>query len=276
MHSRRVLVLAACLVALTNSGCAELLSLLRGGVRTPVATYQKVELASITLDDATVAATFQIDNPNPIGLSLAGIGYAFSLDGRRLFDGQLPNGLQLPPNGRMTLVVPVKVPFSALPDLATTFATRTEAPYTVAASATVRTPIGELTLPLSWTGKLPIPHLPKLSVGSARVENLSFLGARLVVTLAVDNPNGFELPLSSLTGHVLVAGQQIAALGLAASRPLAAGRVTMVELPIDLSFASAGLAVSAALAQGRAAVRLQGAASIAGRMLPLDLATTLQ
>lgn len=273
---RRIVLVVTLALALTSTGCAELLKMLKGGVRTPTATYQSAALDSISLDDATVSATFAIVNPNPIALNLAGVAYAFALDGHPVINGTFPTGIQLAANGTSSLKVPVKIPFSAIPNLVTTLRTKTEAPYDVKGSVSVKTPIGDLTLPIHWAGTLPLPQLPKMSVAGAHVQNLSFTGARVVISLAVNNPNGFALPLTALTGRVLVADQQVAALGLPASKPLAAKTVTTVDLPIDVSFASAGFAVSTAMARGSAALRLTGSASVAGKTLPLDLATTLR
>jgi LEA14-like dessication related protein len=273
---RRAALVATVALALLSTGCAELLRMLAGGVQTPSAAFQSAALDTISLDDATVAATFQITNPNPIGLNLAGVGYAVTFEGQPLFEGNFPTGIQLAANATSPLTVPVRIPFSAIPNLATTLLTKTEAKYEVRGAVTVRSPIGDLTLPIHWGGTLPLPQLPKLSVSGARVQNLSFSGARIVVTLAVNNPNVFALPLTALTGRVLVAEQQVAALALPASKPLAAKTVTAVEIPIDVSFASAGFAVSTAMARGSAALRLQGSASVAGKTLPLDLGTTLQ
>ena len=274
MRKLRLLAVFVALVSL--AGCASLLKLLQGGLKTPAATFQHADLQNASLQDVTVAATFRLDNPNPIGLALAGVGYGFSLDGHELFEGQLANGLNLPPGGSASLVVPVRVPYSAVPELATTLATKTEAPYAVDASATVHTLIGDLTIPLHWTGTLPIPKLPQVKVSSVRVRGLSFSGAQLVVALAVENPNGFALPLTALDGQLLVSGQAVASLGLTAGRPLAAKQTTAIELPIDVSFASAGLAVSRALTHAGAPVRLRGHATIAGRAIPLDLTTAIR
>lgn len=271
----RFALLAVAVLAL-NTGCAELLRALRGGVQTPTAKYQSSKLDTISLDDATISASFEITNPNPIAVSVAGVTWAFSLDSQKLFDGSLKGGLQLPASGRTTLVVPVKIPFSAVPGLLTTLANKIEAPYEVIGRVTVTTPLGPIGLPIRWSGLLPIPKMPKVTLNNARVENISFTGARVVLAFDVDNPNVFQLPLQALGGNVSVAGQNIARLSLSAPRPLLAGQKVPLELPVDVSFSSLGLAISSAIASKSATVRLQGEARIAGKPLPLDVGTTLR
>ena len=271
MH--RVPLVAVLALALT--GCAGLMQALRTSVQTPTATHTGTKLQEISLDAATVAATFTVANPNAVGVKLDGLDWAFSFDGQKLFDGRLPTGLNLPANGRTQLTVPITVPFKAIPSLLTTFASKKEAPYSVQASATVKTPIGPLTLPLGWEGVLPVPKLPSVRLTTARVDTVSLTGARLTVALAVENPNVFRLPLEALGGRVLVGGQPVASVALSNARALEPGRVTQLELPVDISFASTGLAVTSALTSGRATLALDGQAKVGGKALPFDLKTTL-
>jgi LEA14-like dessication related protein len=267
--------LAVVVLTLPLASCQTLLALLSATFQSPTATYRESKLEAITLDDATVAATFEVMNPNAVTLDVAGIAYEFHLDDQKIFDGQLEGGLKLAPNGTSPLVVPVRVPFASIPGLATTLATKPEAPYVVRAKVSVKTPVGDMSLPIGWSGQLPIPKLPTVKVASAKVSGISFTGARLTVTLDVQNPNVFALPLEALEGSILVAGQSVAKLGIAAAQPLAAKGSAQVQLPVDISFASAGMAVSSAMATQSAEIAVRGEASFGGKKLPLNLSATL-
>lgn len=270
---RRLIFTAIFAASLT--GCAQLSRVLRSSAATPTATYQSTSLSNISLDDATVEATFAIRNPNAMGLKLEGLDWAFNFDGQQVFDGKFPTGLQLPANGTTLLKVPITVPFKALPSLFTTFSSKDEAPYSVKARASVKTPLGTIALPLGWEGMLPVPKMPKVSLGTARVESLTLTGARVMVQFALENPNSFALPLEALGGQVKVAGQQVAALALPKGQPLTAGKTTAVHLPIDISFANVGFAVANALSSGNATLAVDGQAKVGGKSLPMNLKTTL-
>lgn len=263
------------LLLLLTGGCAQVSKLLRSSARTPTATHKATRLANITLDDATVEATFAIHNPNAMGLKLDGLDWAFAFDGQKLFDGKMPAGLQLPANGTSELKVPITIPFRAIPALVTTYRTKAEAPYKVQARASIKTPVGVLALPIGWEGMLPIPKLPSIALDTARIDSVTLTGARVLVQFGVDNPNKFALPLDALGGRVTVAGHQVAGLSLATPRPLAAGEKTLVQLPIDISFASAGFAVASAITSGSTTLGVSGQASVAGKALPMNLSTTL-
>lgn len=261
--------------ALSLSGCTALLQTLRGTVEPPRAVFRSAALTGIDLDAATIDAQFRLENPNPVGVTLQRLTWAFSLDGTRVVDGTLPGGLRLAPSGSTPLVLPVRVPFASVPGLLTTFAGRDEAPYVVEGRATVRTPLGDVAIPLRFKGMLPIPKLPTVALRSVRIESLSLVRGRLGVALSVTNPNVFPLPLEALTARLSVAGQPVASLGLDASRMVGPKETVELQLPVDVSFAGAGVAVLGAIQAGSARVGLAGEAKVGGRWLPLDLSTTL-
>lgn len=276
MLGRRRAVVGFVVLAVVASGCGTLLRSLKGTVEAPRAQLEEAKLGAVSLDDVTVVATFVVTNPNLVAVQLAKTDFAFSLDGKKIFEGSAPSGLDLPAGGRAKLTLPVKVPWSAVPDLVTTFASKNEAPYVVQGRVGVKTPIGDLPLPIKFGGTVPIPKLPKVSLGTARVDEMSLAGARVLVRLDVDNPNVFGLPLDALLGSVKIAGQPVAQLGLAAARPLEAGKTTPVEIPVNVSFVSAGMAVASALSSRSATVEVAGEAKVAGRSLPLSLSTSLR
>jgi len=271
-HSR---ALAVVLLTLPLASCQTLLAILSAGFQRPVVTFREASLQGITLDEATVAATFDVQNPNAIGVETVGIAYAFSLDGKQILEGQLPAGLQLGPNAVSPLVLPVRIPFSAVPDLVNLVATKSEAPYGVRATVSIRTPVQDFAIPLSWEGVLPIPRLPTVRVASAALSELSLGGARLTVTLGVENPNAFAIPFDALEGDIQVAGQSLAKLGLERTTALGARGSTELAIPVQISFLAAGLAVSTALAAQSADLAVRGAATFAGRKVPLNLSTTV-
>lgn len=269
----RPLVLLAALA--TTPGCATLLKLFEAATEPPTAQFQKAEVRSVSLEDATIAATFTVTNPNPLALSLEGLDWKFALDGKQLLAGTAPDGLRLPARGSTALVIPIKVPFTAIPDLFTTFSTKDEVPYAVNAVATVRTPIGPISLPLDWSALLPVPKLPTVALATARLDQVSLLGASMSVVLKVTNPNVFPLPLDALSGAVVVADRNVAQLGLSSPRPLGPKETIDVTMPIQVSFAQLGLAAATAISTRQAAVGVRGSAAFAGHSVPLDFRTTL-
>lgn len=274
-RTKRLLGLCA-LLLVVGAGCSSLNRMLRGAFQPPTAVFQSATLQGVSLQDATVAATFELVNPNPVGLSLGEIGYAFSLDGKRLFDGQMKQGLKLPSSGRTRVTVPVRVPFESVPGLFTTLASQKEAPYEVAGRLAFDTPVGRIGVPIKWAGVLPIPKLPQVSLSGVRMENVGLQGARFVVGLQVDNPNVFALPFQALQASLALAGQDVTTLGLTPNKPIEAQGKMSLDVPVDVSFAGLGTAVTSAVMQKKATVQLNGQAMLGGKSLPLSLQTTLR
>jgi LEA14-like dessication related protein len=267
---------AVLVTVLGCAGCAVFSDVLNGTLQNPTITFVSARLDSVTLDSATVVGTFRVDNPNAFSVSLGNVDFGVTLDSQKLFDGSVPNGLDLPASGAVQLPVAIQIPFKALPGLLTTLVNKTEAPYQVAGHVAVHTPISDITLPIAWSGVVPIPSLPKLSLSGARVDSLSLSGARIILTLAVDNPNAFALPLESLGASLSIGDQSVAQIAVEAAQALGAKQTTSVELPVSVSFLQSGLGLARTLGSGGATYRVQGGAKVAGHTLPLDLSGTLR
>lgn len=271
MRTLRTVLLVLSLSSL--SACATLQRWVASGFDTPTATFVDARLQSIDLDRATVLATFDLQNPNYAGLSLSEVSYALTIEGRAVGRGTLPKGVALPGRGRTTLEVPVTVAFQELGELAKSLAGRKEAAYKVEGTAAVRTPIGDLAVPLAWTGTLPIPQMPSVRLASARLDSLTFAGARASIALAVENPNTFSIQLGGLDGQLVAAEQRLAAVQLAAPRTLPAGKTETIELAVEFSLLNAATAASS-MATG-STLRIVGSARVADRTVPLDLSLTM-
>ena len=113
---RRILPLAACAVALalSASSCAALRDLFRNAFQKPELRFKTVNIRDVSLTGAGINTVWTLENPNPMGLSLAEIDYAFFVEGKQVVAGKPRNGLQIPASGRTELVFPADVKFQEL------------------------------------------------------------------------------------------------------------------------------------------------------------------
>lgn len=156
---RFTLTALALAIALTSTGCATLTMLLHGGFKTPTATLQSASIESVGLEAVTLAATFSVENPNPVGVRLAGIDWQFAFDGEALLDGSLAEPLELRARSATTVKIPIRVPYKAIPNAVLVFARRPQAPYEVTGTFVVDTPLGRRAVPVRWSGEFPRPGL---------------------------------------------------------------------------------------------------------------------
>lgn len=271
----RTLIRSAALAAslLVVAGCAAVRDLAAAAFEKPKLTFQSVSVESFDLEGATLAFQYRLENPNRVGLNLAKLGYALDVEGTRVVDGQLNQGLRIPAAGTVPVTLPVHVKFKDVPGFVRLVTQRDAVKYTLSGNAGVSTPIGVVDLPLSHTATLALPRLPGFSLETVAIRSASLTDLALDVRLAVQNPNPFPVPAGQLAYGLSVGGTRIASADGAALGAVPAGGRAVVSLPVKLSLLGAGRAVYQLVqGNGPVPVALSGKATIAGIQIPLDLA----
>jgi LEA14-like dessication related protein len=262
----------ACLLLLPMFGCATLKSLT---VSRPVVAFEQARLDKIDLDGADVTLLYQVQNPNAAPINLSHGSYAIDVDGHALAAGQPPNGFAFPP-GTSELSFPVHLVWTQVLPALQALATQDSVHYKASGTVGIDTPLGPLTMDLSHEGTIPTPKLPQISIDSPRLTSLSPLGARISIPLRVANKNAFPLPLAGVTGDVRIAGESVGRLLLPAQGVIPAKQESVIQVPLDISFLSAGLAVAKALQAGQAEVVIDGTLSVGLSSLPLHISQVVQ
>jgi len=265
---RRILV-AALLLGLFSTDCA-LLKNLSSAFKEPTLTFKSASLADASLGGATVNLVFSVENPNSIGISLADVTYAFSVEGKQVVAGQPPAGLQIPAGGSADLTFPASVKFSDLASVVETFLTKDSASYRAEGQVGFQTPVGVLHVPLFKEGEFEVPKVPKFEFGSPRIAELSLAGATLEFPVTVTNRSPFALAIQSFSGALQIAGANVGTLSSGDFGQLEAKGSRQLTLPVAIHFAQAG-AVAAALREGRANVSLSGQVHSGGTAVPLSI-----
>lgn len=226
-------------VALLASGCAALQSELEQ--RRPTVEVRGARVAGLSFDEARLEVELRIDNPNPVGIELAGIDYDLALDGRSVLSGERDRTLAIPPDGARTLALPIRVPFADAAAVLGELGGRESLAYAVELGAVLDVPvIGRRRVPARAEGRLPVPSMPAIRAADLRLDSLDWSGARVVLELAVDNPNPFGFALERLDYTLRVEGTEWASAGAApGTRVPAEGRATLA-LPFRLDFATVG------------------------------------
>lgn len=262
--------------ALLLSGCAELaqyLNLFAGSgssaFKRPTLTLKAARVTDVTLAGLSLETTWQLDNPNALGLSLSSIEYALFVDGHQVLAGAPASGLQLPANGSSELRFPASVKFADLGGLVQTFLTKDRARYRAQGSVGMQTPLGELKLPLATEGDFEVPKVPQVQLGNPRVTNLSLMGATVEFPLTVTNRNGFPMPISQVSGTISVAGAPLGTLSTGDLGEMTAQGARQVALPLQVNFLSAAGAAVTAIRGGNAQVQFNAAVSSGGVAVPM-------
>lgn len=255
------------LFATGASGCAALGQLFRAAFTEPTLRFQSAQVGNFTLSDATVNLTWIVENPNPVGLSLASFDYGLFVEGNQVVAGAPPLGLRISPQGESTVTFPATVRFADLGPVLTTFLEKDTAAYRASGSLGLQTPIGVVQLPLQHEGTFEVPKVPKVELLAPRITRLDLTSATVELALNLTNRNTYELPIGDLAGTVSIAGAPIGTVQ-AQKLGLSPSGTRELRLPLTLQFAQAGSA-ALALQRGAAQVVFEGSLTSGQSSIPL-------
>ena len=223
------------LLALSLFACSSMQDLLQK----PKLTFRDVQVKEASLTDSTLEFHFDVENPNPLGLALGNLRYAFEIGGKALSSGELPANTALPAQGHADLAVPLKIDYQqAFGSLQKLF-TEDAPEYRVSGSFRV----GPFEIPYSQTGRLKLPRMPRLAIKQLRLISTDPLAPTWTLELELDNPNEFSIPLEGLDYAFNLRGRDLAT-GRTELERMNAGQRTTLALPLRLSLADLGLALA--------------------------------
>jgi LEA14-like dessication related protein len=140
------------------SSCASLKQLTEKAVAQPKITFKSATLENATLASARFNLAFSVENPNPVGLSLAEVKYALSVEDKPVVAGAPPLGLRIPANGVGDLNFPASLNFAEFASALEAFLRKDAASYQAKGELGIATPVGMLRLPLSHEGPLTVTN----------------------------------------------------------------------------------------------------------------------
>ncbi|HUT53453.1 MAG TPA: LEA type 2 family protein [bacterium] len=243
------LLLAFIIVAVF--GCPQARDVIEKVVQPPSLTVKAVQLTGISYQTIDLNLATEINNPNPVGLKLAGIDYALLLAERPLASGNLASGLELKPMGQSTADFPLSLAYSEVQKIYDASQNKDELPYKLSGRVQLDTPVGRIAVPFQTSGMMPVVRPPKLSGVTVNVSKLSLFGADLVIGIKVQNPNSFPLAIAAMDYALKLEGQDFSS-GHVADQAVPRKASGTIKVPLHLDFASAGSWAYSLIAKGKA------------------------
>ena len=267
----RKLALVVPLLAL--AACAGIEKLAASAVQPPKLTFKSAALQALDLEGATLAFTWDLENPNGFGVDVARVAWSVDAEGTRIASGDLPGGVKIAARATAPVTFPVRVRFQDVPGIVGLLTSgKDQLAYQLAAKVGVNTPVGVVEVPVSHAGHVALPATPRFALEGISVRSLSFSEVSLDVRVRVQNPNAFPLPLGKLDAALAIAGAPVARAQALEVAPVAKGTSAVVAIPVKLDVRSAGRAAADVARGGDVEVDLSGQATLAGLPLPLHLA----
>lgn len=261
-------------LTLVGSGCAYLSQFLRAAFTPPDFRFKTANIGNFSLSDATVNLVWELENPNPVGISLASLTYGLFVEEKQVVAGAPPLGMRIAPSATTELVFPANVRFQDVAPVLKTFLEKDHAAYRAAGSIGVQTPIGVLSFPLEKQGTFEVPKIPKVTLLTPRITQLGFSSATVEFPLSITNRNSFALPFGGLQGGLSIAGAKVGTLSSGNLGTLDPSGTREIRLPVTVNFLQATQAANA-LRQGSATVSFDGALTSGSAAIPLKFQQNL-
>jgi LEA14-like dessication related protein len=239
------------LLAQCAFACAGLKDLLGGEFKKPSLNFKRVDFSDFSLCGLTLNTVWALDNPNPVAIRLAELGYNLSVENKQVVAGSPAKGLDIGSNQVSELVFPANIKFLDVASVLSTFLTKDRANYKASGEIGVDTPVGVMRFPLSHEGDFEVPKTPSIDFGSPRISDMSIRGATIELPLSIGNRNSFALPISGIAGGLSLAGVSMGTLSTGDLGALDAKGSKNISLPLKVNFFEAGGAVMKAVQDGK-------------------------
>ncbi len=207
MKTNLKIVLIGIFVVVVIIGCQKAGEIIKENIQTPKVSLADLAVTDISSQKLSLAAKLAIDNPNPIGLSLAGMDYALELNGEPFFSGESNEGMNIAASGKSHIKVPIALKYEQLNKVYNSLKGQDEFPYRLSGQVKLNTPIGSLPIPYDLKGKLPVVRPPKINSVDLKMKNLTLTEAKLDLNLKLFNPNPFPLNISKLNYQLRMDGK---------------------------------------------------------------------
>jgi LEA14-like dessication related protein len=277
----RSLAVLAAVVSIGCGGHAKKLPPAPIPVERPRVALQGARVESLGFSGLELVFDCRIENPNPFPLSVVKVRYALALEGRTAARGTAATPVLIAPGlpdgaGLGSFAVPVSVRFADVPAYGPLLARDRDAEYALTGDVTFHTPAGDVSVPLSQTGRLGMPRAPKIHVGGVRLAKASPRKVRLELSVAVENPNAFPIPAGRIHYALFLSGKEVAKTDLVIAEPIAGGGNAAFPGSIEVSVLKAGTAAARLLIPFTSLdANVRGEAVFGGVPVPLDLATSI-
>lgn len=250
--NRRGLLAIMLLAVAGLSGCASFDTVKKAaGIKDPEVSISGIGVSSISMEGMTLQFALDVDNPNPLPLSLAGFDYALKLDGSQLLAGEQRDRVEIKARGKSQVQIPVSLKFADLSRLLSGGLAGESLDYELQTAALVDLPVvGVKRFPASRKGEFPVPRPPTVSLTGIDIQQIGLTGAKLVIGATLENPNGFGMEIGSLAYDLAVNGRRWAKSSLDGGVALRGKGSDSISIPVELDFREMGGSLYQALVRG--------------------------
>lgn len=229
-------------LVLSISSCSVFQGFVKERIKEPEVDFIGAKISALSFDGVDLLFDLRIQNPNNIGLKLAGFDYDFLLDGNPFVKGNQNKGIEIPSLGAENIQLPLTLKFT---DIYQTFQNLREqgvSNYQIKCGFSFDVPVlGAIRIPVSKTGELPMIKLPKLSFNALKLDKLTLTGANLKLSLKMNNPNVFSMILDKMQYDFKLNGLSIISGLSNKSMQMKEKGESIIDIPVSVDFLTVGM-----------------------------------
>jgi len=199
------------------------------------------QIKKFAMDQVDLSVELEIDNPNPIAINTAGFNYEVFVNNQLFTKGEQIQKNSIAAASVSKTSFPVTLVYSELKKVFKDIKSLNEIEYEIKAQVNVDLPVvGTVPVNAADSGKLPVPKIPKISVSNIELGKMGFKTADVILTLDVENPNIFDIDITSLIYDINVAGSTWAKSSLKKPLELKSATRSKINIPIKLNIWNMG------------------------------------
>lgn len=219
------------------AGCAGLGDI----IKPPEARIVSVDIVRVDFTSASLRVNVEIDNPNPVGLTLSAYDWGLDVSEERVLEGRVEELISLDANGVSTLPIPLDIRFDSLAAAGVSLRGTDSLPLGMQLGMEVALPyMGSVRLDVGAKTEVPLLKPPVIRPARIRVDRLSLSGADITLTANVKNPNSRALTIQTLEGRLSVGGREWGLVGLEGEASLPAGGERAITFRASVDFGEVG------------------------------------
>lgn len=222
---------------------------------TPTITFKKLEIKKVSFQNADVDFVFDVQNPNPLKVSLASFKYQLDFEGTKAVEGSDPNGLVLAASGSSEMRLPVSLVYEELYKTIQAVKGKDDINFALSGEFGFNTPIGEAKVPYKETGSFPAPKKPKIEFVSIKIEKPKLLSPNQTsgeVQFKIANEHATPINFKNFNFNIDLNKKPATSGNIPQMEPCPGNSEITVKLPIQINVLSVGAAFISSILAGNA------------------------
>jgi LEA14-like dessication related protein len=223
----------------TNFSCSTVKNL--ANIQEPKLSIDQVRFTGLSFEDIDLVFDVNIDNPNQLSATLAGLDYDFKINDASFLQGQQTSNMTIAAMAESNLEVPLTLNFKDLYNTFNSLKNQDSSAYKIDLGLKFDLPIlGKTRIPVSKQGYLPMVKLPSLKISSLKVKKMRLTSADLELNLEIDNPNAFNLLADNLSYNFAVNDQPWVKGTLPKQIQISGKGSSSLNIPVSVNFLNLG------------------------------------